>query len=215
MMGLLTCDKLGLLARKDGAVRVSRFHKGMPLACLLLVAGIATSGSAHAQSDDAIKALKEQTGNGATTGSARAHSDDELKALNQRISELYSAGKYAEAIPLAEKSLELTRSQKGQDHVDTATRMGWLALLYKSQGRYGDAEPLYKRAIAISEKVLGADHPGAYPCGPLIALDLRGQDRWLQRHDLLASSCRRMRASSSSVAILSAMGKTWHGQRPL
>jgi hypothetical protein len=43
-----------------------------------------------------------------------------IAALNKRISELYGAGKFGEAIPLAEKSLEATRTQKGPDHLDTA-----------------------------------------------------------------------------------------------
>ena len=92
-------------------------------------------------------------------GSPACAQFEDLAALNRRISELYSAGKYGEAIPLAEKSLELTRSQKGQDHLDTATRMGWLGQLYRSQGRHADAEPLYKHSLAIREKALGPDHP--------------------------------------------------------
>jgi tetratricopeptide (TPR) repeat protein len=90
--------------------------------------------------------------------SARAQSDD-LAALNRRISELHNAGKYAEAIPLAATSLELTRSQKGHDHLDTATRMTWLGGLYQSQGRYAEAEPLLKQAVSILEKALALDHP--------------------------------------------------------
>jgi hypothetical protein len=40
---------------------------------------------------------------------ARPQGTDVLAALNKRITELYSAGKFGEAIPPAEKSLELTR----------------------------------------------------------------------------------------------------------
>ena len=89
---------------------------------------------------------------------ATAQTDD-LPALNKRVSELYSSGKYGEAIPLAEKSLELTRTQKGEDHLDTAVRMDRLATLYQSQGRYAEAEPLFKRSLALWEKALGPDHP--------------------------------------------------------
>src|SRR5690242_20591278 len=46
---------------------------------------------------------------------------DYLVALNRRIYDLYHSRKYAEAISLAERALELTRSQKGPDHLDTAT----------------------------------------------------------------------------------------------
>jgi hypothetical protein len=88
-----------------------------------------------------------------------AQSDADLEALDQRVIELYQAGRYGEVILLAEKSLELTRSQKGQDHVDTATRIALLAALYRIQGRDAEAELLYKCALAINEKVLGPDHP--------------------------------------------------------
>ncbi|MGO8781517.1 MAG: tetratricopeptide repeat protein [Rhodomicrobium sp.] len=87
----------------------------------------------------------------------QAQGADDLAALNQRVSELYNAGKYSEAITLAEKSLEITRRQKGEYHLDTAARAGWLGGLYKEQGRYVEAEPLYKRELEIRERVLGKE----------------------------------------------------------
>lgn len=77
---------------------------------------------------------------------AHALGADDIAVLNQRVSELYGAGKYAEAIPLAEKSLDLICRPKGENRLDTVTRIGWLAVLYQSQDRYAQAEPLYKRA---------------------------------------------------------------------
>ena len=67
---------------------------------------------------------------------------DELHTLNHQVKQLYEAGKYSEAIPLAEKSLELTRAQEGEGSAQTAVRTSWLATLYQGQGRYADAEPL-------------------------------------------------------------------------
>jgi CHAT domain-containing protein/tetratricopeptide (TPR) repeat protein len=90
---------------------------------------------------------------------AQAQATDDLAALNKKVQTLYVQGKYAEAIPLAQRSLELTRSQKGSDHLDTADRMRWLASLYQAQGRYAEAEPLHKIALGISEMALGPDHP--------------------------------------------------------
>src|SRR5262249_55626269 len=90
-------------------------------------------------------------------GTADAQSD-ELTALNRRISELYRAGKYGEAIPIAERSLELTRAKKGEDDPETATSLNSLATLHWAQGHYAAAEPLNKQALAIREKVLGPDH---------------------------------------------------------
>src|SRR5262245_19627186 len=48
---------------------------------------------------------------GAVTGNAAFAQPDEIAALNV-IAELRRAGKYSEAIPLAEKFLQLTRAQK-------------------------------------------------------------------------------------------------------
>jgi tetratricopeptide (TPR) repeat protein/CHAT domain-containing protein len=94
-----------------------------------------------------------------TSISGGAQSDDDIAALIRRISELYSAGRFGEAIPLAERSVELTRARKGGEHLDTAATMTWLALLYRSQGRYGEAESLYEGSLALFEKALGPDHP--------------------------------------------------------
>ena len=84
---------------------------------------------------------------------------DDLATLNKRINEFYRAGKFSEAIPLAESALELTRAQNGEDHLVTAEQMSWLGLLLKYQGRLTDAENQYLRSLAIREKKLGPDHP--------------------------------------------------------
>jgi tetratricopeptide (TPR) repeat protein len=64
---------------------------------------------------------------------------------------LYQAGKFTEAIPLAERALALGVKALGPEHLDVATSLNNLALLYESQGRYAEAEPLYKRTITILE----------------------------------------------------------------
>jgi len=84
---------------------------------------------------------------------------DDAHALNVNISLLYQSGKYAEAIPLAERALALSRERYGLDHLETARGMRWLAILYQVQGRDAEAEPLYKAALHITEKALGPDHP--------------------------------------------------------
>jgi tetratricopeptide (TPR) repeat protein/CHAT domain-containing protein len=89
---------------------------------------------------------------------AVAQSDD-AAALRARVVELYRAGKYAEAIPLAQRRLAILDKVLGPNHPDVAASLNDLAVLYGAQGRYADAEPLYKRSLAIREKVLGPDHP--------------------------------------------------------
>ena len=82
----------------------------------------------------------------------------QVETLNEQVIRLLDEGKYAEAEPLALQSLEVSLKKNGPDHADTATSLGNLASLYKTQGKYDLAEPLYKRALAINEKVFGPDH---------------------------------------------------------
>ncbi len=84
----------------------------------------------------------------------------EADKLKQQINELYRAGKYSEAIPIARRLLELREKTLGQEHPNTATSLNNLALLYKAMGDYAKAEPLYQRALKIREKALGPEHPG-------------------------------------------------------
>ena len=134
-------------------MRGSRFHKGVALACLLSVVGIAIATSAHAQSDR--PPIFDYVPNVGPPG----QSDAELKALNERVRELYQAGRPGEAIPLAEKSLQLTRSQKGQDHPDFGLRLNNLAVLYRDQGRYAEAEPLMQARAGHPREGAGARPP--------------------------------------------------------
>jgi hypothetical protein len=82
----------------------------------------------------------------------RAQGADDLVVLQRRVSDLYDQGKYAEAIPLAERYVALARQKYGEEHAEFAAAISRLATLYKAQGRDAEAEPLYKLALAIAEK---------------------------------------------------------------
>src|SRR5215475_6586170 len=88
---------------------------------------------------------------------ALAQSDD-LAALDRQIGQLYQAGKYDEAIPVAQRLVELTRTRFGKEHRAHANALGILGDLYREKGRYAEAEPLYKSAHSILEKELGPNH---------------------------------------------------------
>jgi CHAT domain-containing protein/outer membrane protein assembly factor BamE (lipoprotein component of BamABCDE complex) len=81
------------------------------------------------------------------------------KELNQEAIRLYQQGRYAEAIPLAERVCEIQEKVLGPEHPDVAQSLNNLALFYKEIGSYDKAEPLYSRSLAIYEKVLGPEHP--------------------------------------------------------
>ena len=84
---------------------------------------------------------------------------NEAKELDERAGELYRGGRYAEAIPLAQKALALWEKAQGPDHPAVATSLNNLAVLYREAGQYAKAEPLYQRSLAIREKALGPTHP--------------------------------------------------------
>ena len=48
--------------------------------------------------------------------------DDEFNLLDQRVQKLFKQGKYQEAIPLAEKAVELAKRIYGPEHPDTADK---------------------------------------------------------------------------------------------
>lgn len=83
----------------------------------------------------------------------------EAARLNQRIIELQQAGRYPEAIVLAQQVLALIEKAFGSNHPETAMGLNNLAEAYQFMGRDRDAEPLYRRALRIQETTLGPNHP--------------------------------------------------------
>src|SRR5690349_18622616 len=88
-----------------------------------------------------------------------AQQADEAGTLFTQIRKLFDEGKYADAVPLAQRALAVRENELGPDHPDVAISLNNLAELYRAQGRYVDAEPLYRRSLGIREKSLGPDHP--------------------------------------------------------
>jgi CHAT domain-containing protein/Tfp pilus assembly protein PilF len=84
---------------------------------------------------------------------------EEAKRLFQQVGQLYQQGKYAEAIPLAERIIAIFEKALGTEHPEITTFLNLLAILHQQQSNYAQAEPLYQRSLAISEKALGSQHP--------------------------------------------------------
>src|SRR3989442_1701904 len=81
----------------------------------------------------------------------------ETSALSQQLDNLYKAGKFREAIPLAQQVLAYNERVFGPENPNTATSLNDLAELYRSTGQYAKAEPLFQRALRIREKAFGPD----------------------------------------------------------
>jgi CHAT domain-containing protein/Tfp pilus assembly protein PilF len=101
--------------------------------------------------------------------------------LTAQIAELSRAGKYSEAIPLAQRLLANMEKTYGPVHRDVAASLNNLAMLYGSTGQDADAEPLYQRALTIQEKVSGLDSPE-------IASELNNLAALYQRQDRYADA---------------------------
>jgi len=75
------------------------------------------------------------------------------------ILRLDSAGKYEEALPLAERELTIREKVLGPEHFEVAIALNHLAVVHSKTGNYVKAEPLFQRALTIREKALGPEHP--------------------------------------------------------
>ena len=85
--------------------------------------------------------------------------DHQLQELLRLAAALEAKGDTAQFVRLWQQILVIREKQLGPEHLDIATSLNKLALLYRAGGRYGEAEPLYRRSLAIREKVLGPGHP--------------------------------------------------------
>src|SRR5207253_2611737 len=91
--------------------------------------------------------------------SAAAQDNDDIREKSRQLEQLRSAGKFQEAVPIAEEVLKYCEKNYGPDHPETADSLSDLAYLYGGLGDYAKALPLYERALKIREKALGREHP--------------------------------------------------------
>lgn len=82
-----------------------------------------------------------------------------LNPLSQLALVLTTAGRYEEAIPLHEESLEIWGEIYGDRHPEVITVRQNLAYLIQMQGRLEEAEGLYRGILEDRRAVLGPDHP--------------------------------------------------------
>jgi tetratricopeptide (TPR) repeat protein len=85
--------------------------------------------------------------------------DDDPDALNQQVNQLIEQGKYREAIPIAERAVEVSKRALGPEHRKTADALNDLGFLFQRIGDYAKAEPPYQEALRIRRKVLGPEDP--------------------------------------------------------
>ena len=84
---------------------------------------------------------------------------DRGRKLFSESNMLWRAGKYAEALPLAEQVLTIRQRELNTEHFEIGQSFFLLANIYGDLGDYVKCENFYIRALDIWEKALGKDHP--------------------------------------------------------
>jgi len=84
-----------------------------------------------------------------------AQSDGDVVELGKRADELYEAGRFGEAAPLAERALALAEQRFAADQPEVAKALYDLARIQQRLGQYQEAEPRLLRALAIRERAAG------------------------------------------------------------
>jgi CHAT domain-containing protein/Tfp pilus assembly protein PilF len=107
-----------------------------------------------------------------------------ISAQTTRIIELERAGKFPEALTLAQKTLADAEKARGPAHRDVAAALNNLGHAYANLGQDAEAEPLYKRALAIFEKTGGLDSADVAPTLMNLAAVYQRQDRFADAEPL-------------------------------
>ena len=74
----------------------------------------------------------------------------------EEVIEFYKAGKYAEALPVAERYVSRVRQRRGEEHAEYAGAISWQGLLLQHINRLAEAEPLTRRSSHMSRTVSSA-----------------------------------------------------------
>ena len=99
------------------------------------------------------------------TATNQDYAQVEIEKLDKQSEYLHRAGKYDQALLLAQQALKQSETVFGPEHPLVAENLVYLARPYQAKGEYATAELLLRRSLAIREKVLD-------PTDPNIALSL-------------------------------------------
>ncbi len=107
------------------------------------------------------------------------------KAFDEGL-ELKKAGKYAEAVPLLERALELRESVLSGMHPQVAQCLSLLGDTHSDLADYARAEPLLTRALEIREATLGENHPDVGESVNLLAVLYYFRGNYTRAESLMA-----------------------------
>jgi len=101
------------------------------------------------------------------------------------LARLYnSQGKLAQAEPLYQEALAMSKRLFSDDHPDVAQSLNNLAFLYQSQGKLAQAESLCQEALAMSKCLFPDDHPSVATSLNSLAFLYQSQGKLAQAESL-------------------------------
>ncbi len=83
----------------------------------------------------------------------------EATKLRDQETALFAAGRFTEALPLAERTLEIRRRILGEKHRDTIIALSGVGYILKEAGQYARAIELDRQALEFGRETLGEKHP--------------------------------------------------------
>jgi tetratricopeptide (TPR) repeat protein len=89
---------------------------------------------------------------------AQAQTKSPIGEASNRATELFNAGKYGEAVPLALRALTLTKAKYPPGHAEVIQATHNLAMIYRFNDQSAEAEKLFRENLAINEKKNGPRH---------------------------------------------------------
>ena len=90
---------------------------------------------------------------------------DDPNTLNQQVHQLITQQRYQEALPIAQRAVEVARRARGPEQPETVIALYNLGVIFDELGDYARAEPLLEQAAQMSQKVLwrGRSRHGDHP----------------------------------------------------
>jgi tetratricopeptide (TPR) repeat protein len=110
--------------------------------------------------------------------------EERLDLASKCARTLHSDGRYKEAEDLEVEVMQTRKRVLGDEHPDTLTSMGNLALTYSKQGQWDEAEELHVQVMQTMKRVLGHEHPSTLTSMANLAATYRDQGRWKEAEEL-------------------------------
>ncbi len=167
----------------DKAVKADRWDEAIARAEELLALRTRAQGPKHFETVNAAwrhRTLR-RVGSMAHEGRVAYQS---ARTMYEQAETLWPQGKYAQIQPLVEKALEIHRRLLTDEHPDTASSYGWVALNLNAQGKYAAAQPLLEKALEIRRRLLTNEHPDTARSYNGRALNLDAQGKYGQAQPL-------------------------------